>query len=408
MAHTPYLKACLLIFLIFLTLGSVFGQIDDAPLFSPSPHGAVDWFGSKKNFYDTKLTEEQKVMLAPLPEDMALYGAFLKQKDTGIVRLHPRGKYEITGLTVSVDELPKMRLPILGGGAYYSFIESTNGFGPWSEIYLDNDRLYAFVTGRVIGLSNKLGDTPLTREDTNLYSSRSGKAIGIFTKLGDVPLASVTVMTPGLDFLTRLSPPQNYAELIELSAKSSQGFAAGGFTYGSVSDITPDTTYVLRSILYKKTGIEVHPNEPYYRLRPSMLGYGGSDILVAFRIIRRHEDGSVTILWKRLEKFRKPEIKGAAQKYTYKDIKQLIARDIVKGMSLSQVFTFLETHDIERLNYVEVSQEAGVAPEIKGFVFAAIVEIERKAQIFFDVSMRFAFNEKKELMNWTVQKNRRR
>jgi hypothetical protein len=408
MTRIPYLKICLSIFFTFLTSGSVFGQIDDTPPLTPSPPRNWDWFGSKKNFYDTKLTEEQKAMLAPLPQDVALHGAFLKQKDTGIVRLHPRGKYEITGFTVSVDEHTKMKLPILGGGAYYTFIERTNGFGPWSEIYMDNDRLYTFVASKVLGGSGKLDDTPLTREENNPYSVRSGKALGILTKLGDVPLASVTVTTPGLDFLIRLSPPQNYAELFELSLKSSRGFAAGNFTYGSAGDITPDTTYVLRSILYPKPGIEVHPDEPYYRVRLTMLGYGGSDILVAFRIIRRHEDGSITLLWKRLEKFRKPKLKSASQKYTYSDVEQLISKGMAKGMSLSQVITFLETHNIERLNYVEVSQEAGMAPEIKGFVFAAIVEIEQKAQIFFDVYMRFAFNEKEELMNWTVQKNRRR
>src|SRR5688572_19196759 len=163
MAYTPYLKTCLSIFFIFLTFGSAIGQLDAPPVLSPSPPRNWTWFGSKKNFYDTKLTEEQKAMLAALPEDMALYGAFLKQKDTGIVRLHPRGKYEITGLTVSVDELTKMRLPILGGGAYYSFIERTNGFGPWSEIYLDNGRLCTLATSKVMGLSGNLGDTPLTR-----------------------------------------------------------------------------------------------------------------------------------------------------------------------------------------------------------------------------------------------------
>jgi hypothetical protein len=407
MVRMPYLKICLSGFLTILIPGSIFAQMEDVPMFSPSPHGAVIWFGSKKNFYDTKLTEEQKALLAPMPEDLSAYGALLKQKDTGMVRLHPIGKYEITGRTVSVEELQKMQLPILGGAAYYSFTAKTNGFGPWSEIYLDNNRLCTFVTGKVPGFSGKPADTPLTRDDTNVFSGRSKRALGILGKLGDVPLASVSLTTPGLDFLTRLSSPQKYTELFELSEKSSKGFVEGNFTYASVAEVKPDTTYVLRSIIYAKDGYEVGPNEPYYRLRPSTLGYGGSDILVAFRVLRQHQDGSVTIVWKRLQKFSKPKIKGSFQKFTYNDIKQLIASNIVKGMSLSQVISFLETNGIERMDYVAAAEGIEAGPEIKGFVYAAITEIERKSQTFFIVFIRFAFNEKRELVEWTVKKNRR-
>jgi hypothetical protein len=34
--------------------------------------------------------------------------------------------------------------------------------------------------------------------------------------------------------------------------------------------------------------------------------YGGSDVLVAFRVVRQDADGSVVLLWKMLKKFDKP------------------------------------------------------------------------------------------------------
>jgi hypothetical protein len=282
MARILYLKACPLIFLIFLIPGNVFGQYP--PMFSPSPHGTVNWIGTRPNFYDTKLTEAQKAMLASLPEDEAAFATFLRQENTGIFRLHPKGKYE-PGLTVSVEQAATdMILPILGGGAYYSFTERTNKLGPWSDICLEGNRLSAGF---------------------------SMPAIGILTSLGDVPLASVTLTTPGLDFLTNLTPPKKSFDIAELIERSSQGFEANGFTYSSVVDASLNTTYAIRSILYKKRGYIVHPNEPYHRLKQSRIGYDGSDGLVAFRIIRRHEDGSITILWKKLQKFRALTMKNS-------------------------------------------------------------------------------------------------
>jgi rRNA maturation protein Nop10 len=42
---------------------------------------------------------------------------------------------------------------------------------------------------------------------------------------------------------------------------------------------------------------------------PHPYEYGGADELIAFRILRASEDGSITILWKRLQKFSPPRIK---------------------------------------------------------------------------------------------------
>jgi hypothetical protein len=380
MARILYLKACLLIFLIFLIPGNVFGQGDPMGLFVSSPRGQVLWIYTRPNFYDTKLTNEQKEMLAPLAEDLRSYAVFLKQENTGIFRLHPKGKYEITGRTVSVHEAAKMRLPILGGGAYYSFAERSNKLGPWSEICLDEGRLHAG------GLN---------------------KAIGILTGLGDVSLESVTLKTAGLDFLTSLAPPKKYSELAELVEKSAQGFQANDFIYGSFAKAALNTTYVLRSILYKKDGYVVHPHEPYYRLRMSSLGYKGSDNLFAFRIIRRHEDGSITIVWRRLQKFAASKIKGNSAKYNYDEVEQLLEQKLAKGMSAKQLIDFLDTNGIEHTEYVEASQDEISLAGTTAFVYANIPDIERKIRVVFDLDIQFSFNDKSELLGWTLKKNRR-
>jgi hypothetical protein len=383
-----------------------FGQ-DDVPMFSPPPRGSLDWLRIRPNFYDTKLTAEQKALLAPLPEDQSANQVFLKQKNTGIFRLHPKGKYEISSRTVSVNEPLQTRLPILGGGAYYSFTEKTNKLGPWSDIYLENGRLYALVTGKTIGVPNKLDDLSPANDGYGLYAGRSRNAVGLLTELSDLPLASVTLTTPGVEFLNKLSPPQTYADLVELTEKISQGFTVGDFAYRSVIDVRLERTYVLRSILYKRNGVVVYPYEPYHRLQLKSLAYDGSDTLVAFRIIRRHTDGSVTILWKRLQAFRASKIKGNFQQYTFDAIKQLFNQQIVKGMKLTQIVAFLDANNIEHSDYVEASANKGKAPENQGFVSVTLPEIERKAFAVYDLTIYFFFNEKRELINWSGEKIRR-
>jgi hypothetical protein len=395
MMYNPYLKICLSILLLLLISGSVFAQAD-----------SFLW-GRRKSFYDTKLTEEQKILLAPLPEDIARYEPLLKQKDTGIVRLHPKGKYEPAGRVISAEEPTQMIIPIQGGGAYYSFKYNSIRRGSWSDIYLDNDRLHAYVTGKMMGVLNKLETGPLEKDGDFLFAGRATKAIGIMTKLGDMPLDSVTLKTPGLEFLTRLSPPQKYKDLMQFIEKSSKGFNVGDFAYSSSVQAMPDTTYVIRSTIYQDGYIGL-TNETYYYMRLYSSIPDGSDMLIAFRVIRRHEDGSITLVWKRLKKFNPPKIKGTAQTHTYDDIKKLIDRDIAKGMSLSQINAFLEKNEIERLDYVEAGEEQDATPEIRGAIYASVPFIERRiGGAIVDLFLRFNFNDKQELVDWSVKKNRR-
>src|SRR5205085_8594765 len=93
---------------------------------------------SNSTFYSKKMTEAQKKLLAPAPEDQAAYRDFLRQPHTGLVRLMPRGQYELAP-TIDASRDPATVLPILGGGAFYSFTERTHNFGPWSEISFQGD-----------------------------------------------------------------------------------------------------------------------------------------------------------------------------------------------------------------------------------------------------------------------------
>jgi len=230
-------------------------------------------------FYRRKLTEEQKRLLAATAEEKAAHRDFLRQDHTGLIRLLPRGKYEFNA-TVAADH-PNLILPIKGGGAFYSFIEKKHPFGPWSEISLQDGRL-------VVGFQPQ--------------------SLAVMTMLGDVPLESLTATTPGIAYLAHWTPPTERAAAHDQNARNFKGFVNADRAYNSTLPAIVHQTYALRTTIYKKEG----------RLRmirgvgsiyvPHPYEYGGADELIVFRILSAGEDGSVTLLWKRLQKFSPPKI----------------------------------------------------------------------------------------------------
>src|SRR5213593_339820 len=67
-----------------------------------------------------ELAALEKKFLAASEEDQAAYAEFLKQPDTGLIRLLPR---EVFDSDVYKDR--KKSLTLRGGGAYYSFTRLT-------------------------------------------------------------------------------------------------------------------------------------------------------------------------------------------------------------------------------------------------------------------------------------------
>jgi len=232
-------------------------------------------------FFNKKLTEAQKQLLSASAEDQAAHREFLRQAHTGLIRLLPRGKYEFT-TTVAANLDPDRVLPIRGGGAFYSFAEKQHPFGPWSEITLQEGRL-------IVGFLHQ--------------------SLGVMARLGDLRLESLTMQTPGIDYLAQLVPPTEATAARDQSLRNFRGFNAGNCIYNANLPAIVNQTYVLRSTIYKKEGRMVVPPGGGAVYVPHPYEYSGIDELIVFRILRASEDGSITILWKRLQKFSPPKIK---------------------------------------------------------------------------------------------------
>jgi hypothetical protein len=177
-------------------------------------------------------------------EDKERQAEFLKQPETGIIRLLPRERY---------DEKLKTR----GGGAYYSFTRLAHEYGRGSDIELSQNR---FSVGF------------------------AGYNFGFLIDLNSSPLEEVTLEHPALKFLLDFTPPLVEPEIRALQRQSGQGLQVGEFSYKSYLPAKAGHTYALRSI-----------------------DYDTSDVLVAFRVLQQDEDGSMVLIWKVLRRFSVPK-----------------------------------------------------------------------------------------------------
>jgi hypothetical protein len=192
-----------------------------------------------------QIREKEKLFLSPASEDESAFAEPLQQQGTGLLRLLPREKYD-------------GKLSIRGGGAYYSFTRLTHEYGLGSDIGL---------------------------EQNNLQVGFAGADFGFIVKLGDVPLESLSLEYPGAHFLSTFSAPSVEAEARRQHRRAQKGFEVDEFSYSNRLPALVNTTYLLRSV-----------------------NYGDSDVLVAFRILRKDPDGSVVLIWKMLKKFPAPQL----------------------------------------------------------------------------------------------------
>jgi hypothetical protein len=197
----------------------------------------------------SKLTDEQKRLLKASPQDEASFASFLSQSNTGLIRLLPREKYDHT-----------VRMPLRGGGAYYSFTKLSHEASLWSDIKFQEGQLQA-------------GFNELT--------------LGLITMLGDVPLEQLDSDNPAVKFISQLALPASYAEYQRHVVKQRSGLEAGGYTYRSALPAQLNSTYLLRSTIYNR-----------------------ADTLIAFRLVGKDSDGGVTLLWKILNKLQVKKLKN--------------------------------------------------------------------------------------------------
>jgi hypothetical protein len=199
-----------------------------------------------------QLRQKEAQFLEPTKEERAAFASFLAQPGTGMTRLLPRETFDDAG--------PSKRSPLTtrGGGSYYSFTNLTHEYGYGSDINFSRDE---FSVGF------------------------AGADFGWLVALGDVPLEPLSIEHPALQYLDALVTPSSEPEARVAQRKTSGGVRHGEYAYWSRVPAAVGTTYGIRSI-----------------------NYGGSDVLVAFRVLSKDDDGSVVLLWKNLRTYPVPRL----------------------------------------------------------------------------------------------------
>jgi hypothetical protein len=192
-------------------------------------------------------------LLAPSLEDRVEHDEFLKQSKTGLIRLLPREVYD------SQTYKTPVRIDIRGGGAYFSFFHRAHEYGYGSDLELDHNK---FTVGF------------------------AGADYGMIVNLGDVPIDEISEKDPRFVLMSDYK-----AATIEQDARAEfrrfrTGVTVDGVTYRRTVPAKPQSTYLVRSI-----------------------GFGTSDVLAAFRVVRFDSDGSAIIAWKILKTFSTPQLK---------------------------------------------------------------------------------------------------
>ncbi|BAY63422.1 hypothetical protein NIES22_35100 [Calothrix brevissima NIES-22] len=216
------------------------------------------------------------------------YATFLKLPQTGIFRVLPGLAYQRSlsrlenRLTPTVSE--RYPYPLLG--------DAQGGFTPSLALQIIGDRFELGHQGVDYSFMVDLGDIPLTKLDSQLQ-----------------PVAKTT-----REFFLNYQPPKQLEELqVErrrfITGKD-QNWNLNQVIFASAK-AELNHTYLVRSLQFQVpdmiiSGKPLSPQERQYLNQLEKIP--SSDILVAFRPVRRRADGSYTVLWRVLHQFPEPQI----------------------------------------------------------------------------------------------------
>ena len=119
----------------------------------------------------------------------------------------------------------------------------------------------------------------------NYPAGLAGADIGILANLGDVALDTLSLNDPLVSFLATYKPTRREREARVEQERLRYGFSVDGIYYRRTLPGLVDSTYLVRSVVYRT-----------------------SDMLVAFRVVREDTDGSLIIAWKRLKRYGTPNL----------------------------------------------------------------------------------------------------
>ncbi len=200
----------------------------------------------------TELSTLEDEFLSVPDADRTAYTTLLAQSDAGVFRLLPRNLFDSEGYKKA-----RKTIVMRGGGAYYSFVRKTHEYGYGSDIELDQDE---FLVGF------------------------AGFDFGMMVKLTGAELQDVTAENVEAATLINYEVPQLESSIRREQRRFGIGTVIDGVQFKRNVKAEVGATYLLRSISYET-----------------------SDVIVAFKAVRKDSDGSMIIAWKLLRNMPVPK-----------------------------------------------------------------------------------------------------
>ena len=225
-----------------------------------------------------------KEATTPAKEDKERYKEFLKQSNTGIIRLLPNNDCETKDL-VRVD----------GNCA---------GYVPGTWAYSLRFRDYS---------NNEFHDVAFEKDK---FVSRGLLSQALFVKLPEGTFENASLGDAPLASLMRFAPAENFEETNRQYREISAGMVMDGFEFSNTATAEINAAYGLRIIAYRygdkwtsrlweKNQDKVSREEVKFGLLKFDKRF---DAVYVLKAIRKGDDGGLTILWRRLLKKRSPKL----------------------------------------------------------------------------------------------------
>jgi hypothetical protein len=226
-----------------------------------------------------KRSKEQKRRLQPGAQDLEKYAAFLEQPRTGIFRLMPDIGCAENINVIRADEVCLNAVP---ESSFYSFREKEHTIEMLADIRLRNGFL--------------ISDGILAQ--------------GFLVNLGEIELEKIMPQSAGVDYLSSFAPHAQGSEAQKQFLQTMRGIKVGDYEYRKALPMVENATYALRVVAYKGS---VYKSFRGYRF-DVLFGDKRVDLTIAFRVVRKDADGSVTLVWKEIERREAPRLEFKRRK----------------------------------------------------------------------------------------------
>lgn len=228
-------------------------------------------FGERFELLYRDLSAAELRNMSADPAIRAQFSDVLSRKDTGLIKLLPLAACSSDARVVRADDLcSKYDFP--GSGASYSFRNETYRIQQLADITLSDGK----------------------------FVSRGDLTHGIFTDLGDLGLDQLTAESAAAKAIAALQPASDVQNAIRFARELDNGIRRGDIVFRRAMKVTPNTTFLLRSIAYKGPNYKVFEKTTY----DEFMFDKRRDTIVAVRVVAVDPDGAVTLLWKKLSEKR--------------------------------------------------------------------------------------------------------